>query len=164
MSRVLVGAGACAGTAGRRELAMRVAACVVLAVLVAGCDKGVPSPASREKEKPAPEVKPLATFPPDDWTHKELAEHLGKKGVKVTVESAPLFNKPGQTLAVFTAGSEADRGKVGVYLCADAKMARELAGSMGGEAFAKNRFAIGTGNDPNRFDRELLGKISDALK
>ncbi len=144
---------------------------IILAALVslAGCTK--PEPSARTPDgKPAPAKGdapgriPSQDFPPDDWTHKELAEYLGTKGVKVEVRSASLHSKPGQIVAGLIKGEGAERAGVVATLCADSRAARDVAGSMGAGAFHRGRFAIGTGNDPGAQDKDLLAKITAALK
>lgn len=98
----------------------------------------------------------------DDWTHKEIAEHLNRKGVKVTVSPAPVFDKPGRTAAYLYEKIGEKEQRVLAYLCTDAKGAKEQAGTMGEGAFVLGRFAIGQGKDDG--SEELLGRVQKALK
>jgi hypothetical protein len=98
-------------------------------------------------------------FPPDDWTHKELAAHLAKKGVKVGVDGVPLYSTDGRTAAAFNGG--AGKGAVLVYLCRDARQARETAGAMGAKAAHFGRFAVGP--FPNDAGSEFLDDVVKAL-
>lgn len=151
---------------------MRYAA-FLLFVLVLGCGK--PSPTSEGKPDtgraantptPAPDTgKPQESFPPAEWTHRDLAEHLGKKGVKVELSHAPIQDRPDRPAAFFRDGNG---HALVVYLCRDGQSARESAGSLP-EGFASGRFAfglvMGTAQDKDNRDAvALLGKIRQALR
>ena len=139
---------------------------VVALAALAGCTPTTTTPkADADPAKVSP-VK-ATTVPPDDWTHKELAEYLGTKGVKVKVVPGPSLSRPGRVAA--GVGTPGDNIRLLVLLCDTPKIAKEEAGAMGGEAFSANRFAIGNGTDMGtpeqkaRLDK-LLKRISDALK
>lgn len=169
---------------------MRAVAAFVLVVAMVGCEKSKPTePASREaakgepspvptpkaeltpKAEPAPsgkQVQQSPQFPPDDWTHKELAEYLGTKGVKVVVIPSPLHGRPGRVAAGFRPPGD-DHTGIGVFLCESALAAKEEAGAMGEGGFSKGRFALGGPagiSDPGQRARcaDFLRKIADALK
>jgi hypothetical protein len=101
--------------------------------------------------------------PPADWTHKELAAHLGKKGIKVEINPAPLYNSDGRTGAAFH-GPGRDGGVVLVVLCRDEKQARETAGALGGKAFHRGRFAFGVIRKESPENEKLLDAVEAALK
>jgi hypothetical protein len=148
---------------------------ILCALLVAGCSKQ-PEPTSAKNEpttQPPPgqktdPPKPPANFPPDDWTHKELASYLEQKGVKVGVRPAGLpFTSSGKPVSFFHEGPDLDRAAVVAYLFPDVKSAREQASSMGEGAFAFGRFAIGLpypGGREGTRDVDLLKRIAAALR
>jgi hypothetical protein len=79
------------------------------------------------------------TFPPDDWTHKDLASYLEQKGVAVRVGPGGLWDKPARPAASF---SRNDGEVVIVFLCADARAAKEAAAAGGESGFSFGRFAF----------------------
>lgn len=131
--------------------------------LCVGCSK----PEVVSKNDPASksgESNPTAGFPPEAWTHRELASFLEQKGLKVRVEAKPVLSAPGRTVASLAVGEGDNLAAVGSILCADEKAAREVAGSFGAGAFHRGRFAFGHGDNPNDRDRDLLKRIDAALK
>ena len=119
------------------------------------------TPPTTHPETPPPVLKQQKPFPPDDWTHKELAEYLGTKGVKVKVVPYTLHSQPGRIVAGFH-DREAEAVEVGVTLCATEEKAREEAGAMGEGAFYRRRFAFGAA--PNAKEQHLLKRIAEAMK
>lgn len=144
-------------------------AILLLALLTSlGCGTAAPTTAPKEKEKGATAATGTiaSTFPPDDWTHKELAAHLAKKGVNLTVHAAGLpFTAHGLPVAFLHEPPDVGQPGVLVYLCRDRQHAREFAGTMGVGAMTFGRFAIGL----DRVGREgiddptLLLRVSKAL-
>ncbi len=138
-----------------------------LPVAVVPKEKERPKGDTPPKGKEPPKVAGATPFPPDDWTHKELVEFLGTKGIAVHVRALP--GSPGRTVAALKPYE--DKAEVLVSLCADAKDAREQAGVLGGKSFSRGRFAFGNrpfpgaNEDLKRFDywiasEELLQKIA----
>jgi hypothetical protein len=143
---------------------------VVALVLALGCGKPAPTsaptaPNPSESKGATPDNG--AVFPPDDWTHKELAEHLAKKGVKIVVHAAGLpYTSSGLPVAFLHEPPDVGQPGVLVYLCRDRQHAREFAGTMGAGAFASGRFAIGldtVGRDGSD-DAAFLRRVSAALR
>ena len=125
---------------------------LILALFLAGCSKSEPTtggsppgrattpavvPAGKGDPKPAPDL--TAT-----WTHKELANHLEQKGVKVKVDAAPLGDTAIRTAATFTIIDGEDKGSVAVWLYRTPEQAREGVGALGEHSFQFGRFAFGT--------------------
>jgi len=143
---------------------MRATVLVLFAVLALGCNKAEPVAVKEEGGRaaaptptPVPDKgKPEATFPPDSWTHRDLADHLGKKGVKVEVSNAGIFDKPERPAAWF---ESADKATVIVFLCTDAKAAREAAGAETAGSFAFGRFAV-----CNRYGKSESKDLTAAIK
>ncbi len=69
-----------------------------------------------------------------EWTHRELLEHLGSKGVRLAHQGG------GGDVAFFR--DPATQGALVVFLKATAQEAREFAGAAPGPAFAWGRFAF----------------------
>ena len=82
--------------------------------------------------------KPVAAFPPDEWTHKELAGYLGQKGVTVTVHPIPFWSTEGRIAAQLNEGLNPSNHSKSILtcLCRDTQAAKDQAGSMGLTAFA----------------------------
>ncbi len=146
---------------------------LVAFVTFVGCDKPELATSKRNTvpagpaEVPRPPVadKLPATFPPADWTHRELAEHLGKKGVKVTVHLDPLHTTATRTAAwLYGVRVEDSTPLVLAYLCPNAREATEQAGAMGDGAFASGRFAIGLQGTPTDGSRALLQRVRESLR
>jgi|GEM_PF-6561737 len=143
---------------------------VALLTLV-GCERSIPASKPTEdvkKPEPAPKEKPIAlkvpeTFPPNDWTHSQLADYLTNKGVpKIRVQAYPLLSRPGAIAAKIIDSEYTD---FIVYLCEDERRAREQAGALGKGAFSKGRFAFGFLNTtPTNDDKEVVPLIQAALK
>lgn len=123
----------------------------------AGCgSKGGTSPPAGDAPAPTPSPKGI----PDSWTHRELADHLGQRGLAVEVEAKPLLSREGVTAAVLLEPGEKFGGVV-VYACRDHAAAREQAGSMGKDAFSSGRFAFGPlGNEKGA---ALLARVRPLL-
>ncbi len=146
---------------------MRWLVLVASLALPVGCEQpksATSQPAKGDAPKVSPGTdKPAPTFPPADWTHKELVAHLAQKGVKVEVSSIPLYSSPGQPASYLNAPNAC----VVAYLCPDARAAREKAGSLGTGAFAIGRFAFEKAPSTfgvERDDADLLARIQAALK
>ncbi len=145
---------------------------VALVVFAVGCGSAGPLDADKEKTKgsepgrPPVANKAAPTFPPADWTHKELAEHLGKKGVKVTVEARPLLSQSSRIAAVLIGAAAEKRISVLAFVCSSPQDARDQAGALGGEAFSAGRFAFGSTEGAKASSNELalLARIQAALK
>lgn len=110
---------------------------------------------------------PVPMFPPADWTHKELAEFLTKKGVPgvelVALAGVDAIGVPGISATLFHSGFD-DRSHIVAVLCKDEKEARERAGSLGEGAFHKGRFALGfLSGKPAEKDKMLMPQIRAAL-
>jgi hypothetical protein len=128
---------------------------MLMAVILAiGCNRSVPTTANVPPKGDPPKAG-ATDFPPADWTHKELAEHLATKGVTVEVRPIPIMSAPDQPM-------------IAVFLCTNERVAREKAGTLGEGAFHCGRFAlgvIGSAVDRDYTDnRALLAKIATALK
>lgn len=91
----------------------------------------------------------------ESWTHKDLADYLGKHGLQVEIK--PLLDFTGTPVSRFTAR---DGESVEVWLHRSPKEARERAGSMGGNSFAWGRFAIMSKSDLGTRIRAVL-KVRD---
>jgi hypothetical protein len=111
----------------------------------------------------SPKPEPTRNPPPADWTHRELAEHLRGKGLKLDYAALPTLSTPDQPAATFMEPpSGGRRAAVAVFLCADERRAREKAGSLGDDGFPFGRFALGVlGGDAA--DRDLLRRVRAAL-
>jgi hypothetical protein len=84
---------------------------------------------------------PVAAVQGSSWTHKELAEHLRSRGVRVTV--VPALDLGGRPAAWFYDGPEGDHTpRVLVILAADTRDAREQAGALGADSWSWGRFAF----------------------
>lgn len=123
-----------------------------------------------EKRKPAAAEKPRekegASQPKadvgDDWTHKELLDHLRSKGLSLEMDYG--VHPTGWPTATFipkgTGGNLIPGPTVGSVLCPDNQKARETAGPYGNGGFAWKRFAF---DGRRKEDRELLSKIKAAM-
>lgn len=116
----------------------------------------------------SPAVIPTAPpTPGEDWTHRDLAEHLTKNGVKVKVLPAGLpHTSLGVPVAFLAGGENTSSPMVVAYLCRDQKQAREQSATLGAEAFAAGRFAIGLARSDTygTNDTGLLRRVSTVLK
>jgi hypothetical protein len=142
---------------------------MLMAVILAiGCNRSVPTTANVPPKGDPPKAG-ATDFPPADWTHKELAEHLATKGVTVEVRPIPIMSAPDQPAAWFNGGKPGGGvPMIAVFLCTNERVAREKAGTLGEGAFHCGRFAlgvIGSAVDRDYTDnRALLAKIATALK
>lgn len=125
-------------TPSRRRLALgALAAGVATAGLLVAGKKGA-----------LPEV-PGLTAPSESnegetWAHKDLVEHLGKKGVKLEIDygGAPLPNGAIVSYVVPPEVPPRDRlnQSIFIYLCKDRQSAREMAGA--GNLYQWGRFVL----------------------
>lgn len=136
----------------------RTVALLALLLAVVGCGR-------ENTMKPVGEKRTDAGGLPDTWTHRDVSEHLAKKGVKVTVGGVPDGNAD-HPISVFKDAAATEKaGAIVVHLCKDANAAREQAGSMGDGAFNKGRFAFGLYDVSARdSDKEFLKKVKAAVE
>ncbi|VTT96567.1 unnamed protein product [Gemmataceae bacterium] len=136
---------------------MRWAPLAVL-VLAAGCGQ------QNTTMPPVGEKRADAAGLPDTWTHREVADHLGKKGLKVTVGGIPDSASPHPVSVFKDAAATEKAGAIVVHLCKDVGAAHEQAGSMGEGAFSKGRFAFGLYDVSAReSDKRFLQRIKAAM-
>lgn len=120
----------------------------VAAVMLAGCGgggDGAPGAAGKPGGASVSESKEG-----ENWTHKEMVDHLKAKGLKFETEGTATAAGPGMFIIL---------GDVRVYsqLCKTSRDAKEQAAVNMKDSFAWGRYRF-TGPEP------LLGKIKAALK
>ena len=85
--------------------------------------------------------------PPLTWTHQDLAEHLRKKGIPVTIQhDASLGSANGQGVWFVDARPNAKRGRVRVYRCPSKRDAARQVVAMKSELYIPyivGHFAVG---------------------
>ncbi|MBP3954962.1 hypothetical protein J8F10_06660 [Gemmata sp. G18] len=137
-------------------LVLSVVVVVIVIVAISGRD-------ATHAKRPAANSVELAKdgVPLDDWTHRDLAEHLKKKGVEVEVKHGGAYDQPGRPASAFYNPKE--NAAIIVYLCSSAKEAKEVSGSMGEGSFSSERFAIGCGIKREEKNLILLGRVRKAL-
>jgi hypothetical protein len=99
----------------------------------------------------------------DNWSHKDVADLLAKKGIKVEIH--PYGKSQGRnTLAYWFFDGNSD---VLVRQCESAETAAQPVGSMGDYAFSKGRFLFEVDSSSNKakrdLDLQLLKRIKTAL-
>lgn len=125
-------------------------AVLLVAVVVAWGKKGIPE---------VPGVTAPSGSDSENWTHKDLAEYLAKKGVKVEAKPSVAFGFTGEPASSFV-DPGADR-EVRVMLASSPQAAKERAGSLGPVAFSWGRFVFYGGANPQlaaRIKTVLIGK------
>ncbi len=135
-------------------------------------DKPTPDPPAPKDGKPNPPTPNdgKTTFPPDNWTHKELAAHLEQKGIKLNWKYAPFYDDATRTGATFNITLPKDRSaSLAVYLFKTAEQAKEAARSPNDGIRLKNgftfgRFSIGTLITGDDDETEGIKIVSEALK
>jgi len=148
-----------------------------LLAVALGCQKQteppVPEPETKSANGPhdPPAAKsdgkskvPSAAFPPESWSIDELAKYLNQKGVPINVRPNPQNNLADRTAFNFYTGSETEPCVL-VYLCRDGTLAKDTAATLGADAFAAGRFAIGylTGFQ-SAGSKQLLAKVKDGIR
>lgn len=126
---------------------------VLVAFAIGRAGKGLPSIGG-----------PSASSEGETWTHKELAEYLGKKGVPVEIHGGGTMH--GQVVSDFAdpktsppGGLRVGRDKwVRVALFPTAQSAKEDAAAKGGVAFAWGRFVFSEWGD-----HDLLARIRKTI-
>jgi hypothetical protein len=124
-------------------------------------------PLAGEKGKDKPKPSP-ATFPPDDWTHRDLANYLEKKGFKVRVRPTPLGDTENRITVMFDVEHKGKEGALSVYRYTTREQARVGAGAMGDGGMNFGLFAIGVvaphATTPQSEIEEMANKIREALR
>lgn len=123
-------------------------------LVLAGCN---PVPvASPEKEEPKPEPKKVepkkSSGIPEDWTHKELVDHLWKQGAKYKLFATHVGSIAGPAAYLVSTDIYLSEAKMAqdehraksayvVYcrICKTPQEARDQAGAYGDDAFASGR-------------------------
>ena len=118
---------------------MRIAIASLFAFAFIGCGSG-----TAEDKKP-----------PADWTHKELVEHLEKKGLKFTTKRAV---GSGSNPAMELTFSKTEY--VGTELFSSDKAAKEFAAASPVDSFSWGRFVFFS----NKASADSLAKVKAALK
>ena len=149
----------------------RAAVLFLVTVLVYGCGKQ--EAGSGRAARPGDAKQSPAAFPPADWGHKELAEHLGQKGVKVEVRHGNSIDRPDRPAALFYTNSgkknqvgkdwyTEDTSEVIVYRCENGEAAKATAATASGGSFSAGRFAICCNEVPK--NKTLADRIQSALR
>lgn len=138
----------------------------LLALLFAGCGKKAEptQPVSANFNAPVKVEQRAPAAPVDaDWTHRELAEHINKKKVAAILREAGLVLMAGNRPVALFSEDDKTKAAVIVFLCPDAKGAREMAATMGSDGFAYGRFAIGARDSERADDIGYLKRIREVL-
>jgi hypothetical protein len=136
-------------------------ACLLLLAGSIGCNH--PSTTTVAKDHA---LKSEVSFPPPDWTHRELVDYLNRNGLKLAMTQPAIIRDAGnKLLSVFHEGADVASPSVWVYICPDPQSAKDQAASMGEGGFAAGRFAFGRIGMPGRTadDAGLLVRISTVV-
>jgi hypothetical protein len=115
-------------------------------------------------DDPADGVIPLTTtFPPANWTHQDLADHLGSKGLAVVIRRDPGLRSPHGEGVWFEDTRDlkrggARKGRVRVFLCRSPRDAARQVAVMRPEVwlpYAAGNFAIGHDSTDNPTDEDM---------